>query len=174
MSEQLEETEKNGELQEENTLSETEEQDDSMTDDPESYPVGIGGWLILPVINLILSGIISFIFIVALPFKLSTNLDSGSLVLSWVELLGRVLYMYILIKAAVLFFQKKASAPSWMINIIYANIVFYALMTVVAISVGDSGQASEMGIDLLCGLFYGAIWIQYFKISKRVKATFVN
>jgi hypothetical protein len=105
---------------------------------------------------------------------LSTNLDSGSLVLSWVELLGRVLYMYILIKAAVLFFQKKASAPSWMINMIYANIGLYALMTVVAIGVGDSGQASKMGITLISSLFYGAIWIQYFKTSKRVMATFVS
>jgi hypothetical protein len=162
------------ESQEPESEIQTEDENGQMVDVTESYPVGIGGWLLLQAINLVLSGVITVIQIATLFMQLFKSLNSESTISKLIELLGKSVFMYILIRAAVFFFEKKASAPYWMIIMIYANIFLCALIIVVAICVGESGYASEKGIDFLFALVYGAIWIQYFKVSKRVQATFVN
>jgi hypothetical protein len=71
--------------------------------------------------------------------------------------------------SAVLFFQKSRWAPRLMIGLLALDVVANVLVVVLG---GESGRAEARG--LASSALRGLIWIPYFLVSKRVKATFVE
>lgn len=146
---------------------------------------GIGGWLILPMLGIVLS-------LIVLPFVIYsqnaqvieywhelTNPQSDSFIplfkeLIYFEVLGNVILYAVLLFLCYVFFTKK------MLTIkVY---IFFQLFSL-ALTITDILLASSLlGIavdasdikDIFRGLIGCAIWIPYFLVSRRVKNTFVN
>jgi hypothetical protein len=106
---------------------------------------GIGGWLILPAIGVVLTPIAGLAGLVTLlsvgPFEACLSGGVG-------------VYGFI---CAVNFFQRKRNTPMLMIGLYIANAV-----------VGMSTGNAVRGVGL------AAVWIAYFLRSERVKRTFVR
>jgi hypothetical protein len=106
---------------------------------------GIGGWLILPAIGVVITplaggfGLVSLLSVAPFQAVLSGGLGVYGLI------------------CAVSFFQRKRSTPMLMIGLYIAN-------AVVGLSMGNAVR----------GVGLAAIWIAYFLKSERVKRTFVR
>lgn len=146
---------------------------------------GIAGWLIFPMLGIVLSLII-------LPFSIYeqnaqvieywdelTNPLSNSFIplfkeLIYFEMLGNVILYAILLFLCYLFFTKK--------KLTIRVYIFFQLFSLV-LAISDIILANVL-LDLdveasdIQGIFRGviscAIWIPYFLVSRRVKNTFVN
>lgn len=135
---------------------------------------GIGGWLILPAIGLILGPIIGVIGLFA---SLGMYQDvaragyGGVYALELIVLFGLLGFM---IYAAIKFFGKKKDAPKIMIFLYSVSLVASLVLLGVELSAGAEEFAVETGKQLVRDIVAAAIWIPYFNVSKRVKATFVN
>ena len=136
-------------------------------------PVGIGGWLILPAIGLVVSlvlsaralwGMLSLMGSSALPSKLAQALP-------FLFFLGAA-FSVLQVVVAVSFFNKKAGTPNLMVVYLLANV---AVAILTAVLLGEAG-ARTSGAEREIGraVAVAAIWIPYFRVSRRVKATFVN
>lgn len=127
--------------------------------------VGIGGWLIIPAIGLALSaigGIVSWIK----NFGLYSDFAGAGLVVEYlVWCLLELSLLVFLVYTSVLFFGKKRHAPLSIITLMLAAFGFSLISF--AIDLGS-------GITVIGSFIHAAIWIPYFLISVRVKATFVN
>jgi Protein of unknown function (DUF2569) len=152
-------------------------------------PKGIGGWLILVLLGLILSPLRLILMIYWDMWPLFstehwdslTSPDSASYHPLWnsvliFEVAGNVTIFLLGLVALLSFLRKRRWAPRLVILCIFLNFVFAAadtyLIKYVIGAPGDLDFASTpepwvAGVTAL-------IWIPYFLISKRVKATFVN
>ena len=155
---------------------------------PVEGPKGIGGWLILPLIHLVGTVVLTGINLVtALQYwdgllLLATGQADPSVQWMALPMLASLAFgvaviafaLYLLIQ----FFQKKRAVPRLMIW-------FYVL--VLATTLVDSGvilayeefQESPSDVeqsikDIGRSIVAAVIWIPYFLVSKRVKATFVE
>ena len=133
---------------------------------------GIRGWLILPAIYLVLATITTAVGLIESLGVFSSVADAGYrglfALLEWLVLLA---YLVVILYAATRFFSKKRNAPSAMIGFWIAAVVGDALINVIELAAG----AEEFPVErLLGGIINAAIWISYFRLSKRVKATFVR
>ena len=135
---------------------------------------GIGGWLILPVIGFAM-GLIYF------PAMLTVSLSMYSKV-AWagygsihaiepIVLTGLLCFM---LYTATLFFRKKSSTPATFIALIIAGLVTGVLLFVIELNTEIDVFAINTVEWLIKGIIKAAICIPYFRVSKRVKATFVN
>lgn len=155
---------------------------------PIRIPRGIGGWLILPLLHLIVIVLLTAYNIgAALRYwdglvLLATGRADPSVqwmaLPTFASLLIGVAVIAFAIYVLVRFFQKKRSVPQLMIW-------FYVLVLVTALFVSgvifaydefrsapsDVGQAAR---DIGRALLAVAIWVPYFLTSKRVQATFVE
>jgi hypothetical protein len=141
---------------------------------PDPKLVGISGWLILPAFSLIVGPILGVLGLVSLASELPALMGSDVFGILLLELLQGVGITLFAVIAAVRFFRKKQSAPSTMIALILVSLASEVLMAMIT-----SGSDTEMLFTLhieavLQGLFSAVIWIPYFRVSKRVRATFVN
>ena len=123
---------------------------------------GIAGWLLLPAINLIISPLVMLVGIVSWIGALSkVTPDKTNIVyyaiLTNAFLLGLTLYV------AVLFFRKKQNAPNMYILLLAASIVLSIFMVT---------QNEYFIKNVFLAVVHACIWIPYFRMSKRVKATF--
>ena len=135
---------------------------------------GIGGWLVLPAIGLVLGIIIAIISIV-ISFSMFSDVSrAGYGGLYTLEILVAFGFFIFLIYNATRFFGKKINAPFMMIAFMVANVAISGLLLVIDLSAGAEMFAVENGKGLLRGIISAAIWIPYFRVSKRVKATFIN
>lgn len=135
---------------------------------------GIRGWLILPAINLTL-GVIMGIYtlvVTARHFSEIAASEYGSLFI--VEIALDTALFLLLVYATVLFFRKKRRAPAVIITYFALNFVEANVVVVVEIFLGLSNFVLDNLDSVIHSLFSAAIWIPYFVISKRVKATFVR
>ncbi len=135
---------------------------------------GIGGWLILPAIGLVLGPIIGVIGLIASIGLYSDVARAGYgdvYALEIIVLLGLLAFT---IYAAVLFFQKKGEAPKTMILLYSISLGASAVLLGVELSSGAEMFAAETGKQLVRDIVAAAIWIPYFRVSKRVKSTFVR
>lgn len=155
---------------------------------PVAGPVGIGGWLILPILHLIFTALLTgYNLAGALQYwsglvALATGQADPSVqwmaLPTFASLLFGVVVIAFAIYVLVLLFQKRRAVPKLMIG-------FYCL--VLAVTLFESGvtlsfaQFQETGEDqmqaakdIIRSVIGAAIWIPYFLVSKRVKATFVE
>jgi Protein of unknown function (DUF2569) len=152
-------------------------------------PSGLGGWLILPMLALII-----------LPFKIGAMLMSiyfpifskgywevlttpGSEVyhvlwapLLMFEIVGNCLFLLASIVLLILFFQKNHRFPKLMILFLAANVVFvvidfFAADLIPAVADEPDPESNKELMRVIAG---AAIWIPYFLKSVRVKNTFVK
>ena len=82
--------------------------------------------------------------------------------------------LIMMIHAATRFFAHRADAPAAMIRLILAQGAATAVCLMLGLMFGDDDFAGQNGLGLFRTIVSGVIWIPYFKLSKRVKATFVK
>ena len=136
--------------------------------------VGIGGWLVLPAIGFVLGPIIGVFSLGAAVGLFSDVANAGYGGLYSMELFVQVGLLVFLIYAATRFFRKKSDAPSTIIALLLVSLVASGLLLLIELGAGAEEFAIESGKQLVRDAIGAAIWIPYFRASKRVKATFVN
>ena len=136
--------------------------------------VGIGGWLILPAIGFVLGPIIGVVVLIA-AFAMFSDVEAagygGIYALEFVVHVGLLAF---LIYAATRFFGKRSDAPSVIIALLIVSLGASVVLLVIELGAGAEVFAIETGKQLVREVIGAAIWIPYFRVSKRVKATFVN
>ena len=150
---------------------------------------GIRGWLVLPLLGLILSP-----FRIALSlykdiwplfsqghWQILTSPTSDAYHPLWApliisELVGNVAIIIVGLIALWFFLRKSRLAPRWVISwlalILLLVVADYALAN--QIPAVAAQKDPETIKELARSVIGAAIWIPYFIVSKRVKATFVN
>ena len=149
-------------------------------------PQGIGGWLVLMGIGLVL-----------LPFRLLGSLAGALQVLepeTWRRLTtpsspvyhpawGPVILAEFLANAIFLggagvllylFFKKRRAFPKVAIGFMVANVIFQMFEVAMGRIVLPGTPADKEIGQLMLAVVSGAIWISYLKLSRRVAATFVT
>jgi hypothetical protein len=150
---------------------------------------GIGGWLILVAIGVVIS-----------PLRLLAELSKTYLPIfidgTWEALaspesevynstlltlmIGEIFFNSLIVLASIyliyLFFAKKSFFPKLYILIIVVSLIITILDNVIVSSIFPEIQAfdDETIIILVRTTIIGIIWIPYMLISKRVKATFIH
>jgi hypothetical protein len=148
----------------------------------------IGGWLILVAIGLILAPIrlLVVLFKDLLP-ALSTDAWSRLTTpgteayhplwapLLLFEIIGNCLFILFPIIIAVFFFQRRRFVPTLIIVLLLANLVFVTIDYFAADLIPFVAAQEDIGslVEVIRVLIASAIWVPYFLVSKRVKATFV-
>ncbi|WP_161889622.1 DUF3857 domain-containing protein [Pontibacter russatus] len=146
----------------------------------------IGGWLVLPLIGLFFTPVRVLNFLVSNEYfnqkvwdellNASSNVYSPALVgVSMAELAVNVAFMVYSVLLIFLFIRRRSSVPKLMVIFYTANACFVLsdYMLVRALNL-PTASATE-GISTIVGALVGAaIWIPYFNLSERVKATFVE
>ena len=136
--------------------------------------VGIGGWLVLPAIGFV-TGLICFpLMLIVSLFKYSEVVGAGHGGIHTFEsivLFGMLCFM---IYAATLFFRKKRNAPGTIIIFFIVGYVIGILFFVIELNAGTKIFTVDTVLWCVKGIYKGPIFIPYFLLSKRVKATFVN
>ena len=117
-------------------------------------PEGIGGWLILPAIGLVLSPIrLLFYLCLAMSMYGPTLLGVGTILID-------LAFMCYIIFVAIIFFLKKRWTPAAVVLLLIVNLV-------ISLSTGEIAIMARATV-------VGAVWIPYFMVSKRVKNTFTE
>ena len=154
--------------------------DEIISDSPS--PSGIGGWLILPLIGLILTPIflvfsIITIYIPAVSNTILIELDQiqpGLIFVFYLELVGQILLMIFALFLLYLFIRKSVKLPtliiafyiSYFIYIVLVNYVFVMQMPLIKQRINHVNNVMQM--------FFLIVWCLYFLRSKRVQNTFIN
>lgn len=143
-------------------------------------PRGIGGWLILPAIGLVLGPLVHVISILismaalAGPDMAAIEAKFPGIRLAILgEIAATVVLLLFQLFTAVMFFMKKAMAPKLMIALYALNLflaVIFAMWTTSVLGKLEPDTAK----DTTRAIIVACIWIPYFLVSRRVKATFVN
>ena len=141
---------------------------------PEPQFVGIGGWLVFHAIGFVLGPIIGVVSLIAALALFSAVEAAGYGGIYALELFVQFALLVYVIYAATRFFGKYSNAPSTIITLLLVNWVSSGVLLVIELGAGAELFAIESGKQLAVGLITAAIWIPYFRVSKRVKATFVN
>ena len=148
-------------------------------------PVGLGGWLILPIIALIVTPLRGVFHLASYSdllgsMKSLTAGQSGFLVIEFIGNLAVLLILPIIL--IVLLLGKSTSFPRLFIAWAAVGLAFIVLDIAAAqIFFGDvlaaTGQElldAETMKELFRSIITAAIWIPYMRVSRRVSNTFVN
>jgi len=127
---------------------------------------GFAGWLLLPAIGLVLSPLWNARDLVLnardlLVMAIYHNLDG--LTASFVSLAMGFGFIAFQVYVAVVFYMKKPYAPKLVIALLLTNLALVLLLA----AVDGSGRG-----ETARALAVAAVWVPYFLVSKRVKATF--
>ncbi|NMO96110.1 DUF2569 domain-containing protein [Paenibacillus lemnae] len=151
-------------------------------------PKGLGGWMILVQISILLSLIISSFalnntIIVLGSEELKLFSDETSIYyepvlmpLIWFELLVLVSQLILLVVIIFLLYRRKRAFPKTMIGFMVlgavAGILDHAVINQISFITEEELAHSSKVVGRT--IFYSAIWIPYLLRSKRVKNTFVK
>ena len=147
----------------------------------EAGPKGIGGWLLLPTIYLFISVLISFGYLIFTLIFINSS-EWKQLLTSpevhpyfkeaiYFEMACNGLLLLFTIYLIVLLFKKKRIFPKAIISYYLLSIVIDIVVTLLVNNVSmDNEKTSFSGSGILLSI----IWIIYFRVSKRVRNTFVN
>lgn len=147
-------------------------------------PSGIGGWLILPIIGLILTVALTAVnLVVTVPTftpEVLANLYEtrpGLLLFAVLSLAMGLGILVFALRCLSLIFHKSPKVPATM-QVFYATMIAVAVVELVGMmghpriySDVEQGQAIR---DVVRSAIGAAIWIPYFRVSKRVRNTFVD
>lgn len=134
--------------------------------------VGIRGWLILPAISLVLSGISGVTALLLIPVLF---VQAGDPRPAWNLAVGWLIHVPLFalwLATALRFFGKRKTAPRWMIGLILAQLTASVLGTFVNAAMGLPRNTERDITALLHQTVSAAIWIPYFLVSTRVALTF--
>ena len=148
-------------------------------------PVGIGGWLILPVIGLVLTPLAGLANLASYPsvFDSFSVLTGAQKLFIILELLGNVAITIVLpIILMVLLFNKRAGFPPLYIKWAAFNFAFIVadlfLAKLLFSEVFAAGGVELFDVETIKSIARGIIlvvvWIPYMLDSRRVKNTFVQ
>jgi hypothetical protein len=137
--------------------------------------VGIGGWLILPAIGLVISPVLG---VIGLAVSLAT-LKARYAEYSIPSLIVNAALVVWLCVISVQFFKKKRSLPRNIIQfMIWRSVASLLLFMLGILVVGSTDELFLLRLlranNFIAQGIAAAIWIPYFMLSKRVRATFVN
>jgi len=142
---------------------------------------GLGGWLIVVAVGLLLAPF-AYVGNIVTDYPLLSGSGSqnpfiaeppfGHLVA--VEIGISTAFVAALIALNVLFYSKKRAFPAWMIVFLVAQLSVSVLLYLAVVVVVPSLDATPVLAQLVRPLLAALIWIPYFRLSKRVKATFVS
>ncbi|MBC8105848.1 MAG: DUF2569 family protein [Anaerolineae bacterium] len=142
-------------------------------------PVGIGGWLILPAIGMVLSPIgvgLGALGLLVIASKLqSTGMTGAADSLRMLAAINGLYALYILY-TAIMFFAKKRSTPALVIGAYIGSIVLAVVAGLMTQSIPQSPApppGSEW-LGVVKPVIVALIWVPYFRLSRRVQNTFVN
>ena len=138
-----------------------------MTNKP--TPTGIGGWLILPTIGFILSGLIYvWLTFIYLSFLLDSELDLN-FIFFFFALFGALAFFNIY--TLIFEFRHKKEFINWAIFLLWIQI---PVLLIIDLSFGFEGTTQKIVTDYIWTSIPLLLWILYFKKSTRVKNTFVK
>jgi len=143
--------------------------------EPASTETGLGGWLILPAIHLVISPIQLVMVIVQDLSALAQR--TPVMVPVTVELVIQLLHLAFCLFAAMQFFRRKKSAPMTMVGFYALNIITAfisaALGAWVLSELHTTNPQDTTAVDIGRAVISSTIWIAYFTSSTRVRSTFV-
>jgi hypothetical protein len=150
---------------------------------------GLGGWLILVILGLIIwpiRNIFELIDVYA-PFadlavwkalfdSTSTAYNPGVAIFIIAEMLVNTGLLLACLMAVIYFFQKRSAFPKLYICILAASVVILVSdAIIVSFFIPDETAFDGDTIkSIIRSIFNALIWIPYMLVSKRVEATFVN
>ncbi len=151
--------------------------------------VGLGGWLVLPILGLFIAPIrLGFMLWTGhLPiftdgtWELLTSAGSASHHFLWAPLLvfevaGNLTMITLCAVALVLAFRRSRRFPGLMVGYYLFALVFAVADTIAAEAIPGIAELSEtesLG-DVGRAIIAAGIWVPYMLLSKRVRATFVE
>jgi hypothetical protein len=154
----------------------------SSTPDADHHLEGLGGWLILLAIGLIVSPffllyplLTTYVHIFTDPVSKAVLQASHSiymLVLS--EVITNIVLIVMLLWLNYLFFTKRRTFPTFMILFMVLQCIVVAADNFAAYAVTNSAQVLTPNPTQIRAILSAAIWIPYFLVSRRVKVTFVH
>jgi hypothetical protein len=133
---------------------------------------GIGGWLILVAISLVVSPILILvrIFVDLQLLGHEYGIKPGLAVLILVEAITNTVMLFAIVGLNVLFYRKRRQFPRWMMTYLIAGFVLGLCDHLAAMSFNPSASWVAVFRSLIAML----IWVPYFLQSQRVEQTFVN
>lgn len=146
-------------------------------------PVGIGGWLVLPLLGLVLTPIKGIAFLGQYTGLSLEHLSTAQAALIVIEIIGNVALIVVMpIVLLVLAFQKRMKFPSLFVTwavlglafVIFDLIVAYALFKDIYAASGTEFMDADTWRELARSLFLVVVWGPYMRNSRRVENTFVN
>ncbi len=141
-------------------------------------PQGIGGWLLLPAIGLIISPVLGVIGLL----KTADNMDrlariGGGGYGMLAMLVNGALLVFICI-TAVKFFKMRRDAPGYVIKLLLASFICSFFLFAIGAMTIRGGSNVTLAVFLENNFVVKGIalmiWGLYFKHSKRVAATFIH
>lgn len=154
----------------------------------ENTNLTIGGWLVLPAINIVITAFVILFQLFSEDFFnhniwvgiLNSDLDNSYQILFFVaaELIYNVLYFTFTILIIILFFNRRSNIPI-LISVFYVVSFTIPLAdTLITSEIFPSNlidsDISETYKDITRSAIAAIIWIPYFHISDRVKNTFIK
>lgn len=135
---------------------------------------GIGGWLYLTALFLILC-------ILSIALTIVSSVLNGLLfdqkpyrTIVFMEAAGGLFLLLITIYTTFLFFRKKRRFPNYFTFLLWGLAIFSITDIWAAVRYLDFTYDASAAWQLVKNALFLAIWIPYFRMSKRVKLTFVN
>jgi hypothetical protein len=155
-------------------MNDTINQSESNVETADQKLVGIRGWLILPAIGFTLGLVLGVVGLIAALGLYGDVVKAGYGGIYTLEILVIFGLLGFTVYAAILFFRKKSNAPQTIITLLIVSIVASGVLLIIELGAGAEPFAVETGKQLVRDIIGAAIWIPYFRVSNRVKATFVK
>ncbi len=141
-----------------------------------SEPVGIGGWLILPAIGIVVAPV-QFVMNVFDDFPRFELLEPGTLLhtMTMVKILAWIAFAFLATTTAVQFFTHRKNAPRLYRALLVGQLLFF-LAAYWAMAIFFDAPMIDVDSAITVGMLLAAcaIWIPYFLYSTRVRNTFVR
>jgi hypothetical protein len=155
---------------------------------PKPELTGLGGWLVLPAIGIVIRPIIALFGV----FGCLAFLGAAETIIATIglrsyqqlkpivafELLSNLAMVGFCIYVAMQFFRKKSNAPKLYMIMLFAQVIMVTidamLMSFLYTPTGQTTGPNSEASSLFVAFISAAIWTSYFTKSVRVKNTFVN